>query len=228
MANTKKVAVNKKQDKVEGKEKVKPSMLGVSPDLPEFEREEESVKKDEEKDEEKSSREDFKFKEKRVVSLSSLNMINPLRQQQPLGVGVVILKSTGDFVTYISSPFDIAKIDNAIYEWNGDKEHVFTIISKDRRYPANFFFEGNPRAQPLRLGLEKGLVIEAYQDRSSKQLLDGRNLLDKLELTSLRLSLFDKSSKQSEGLLTEDNVKWLWIVIGIVAVIVVIAVMQSM
>lgn len=212
MANTKKVAVNKKQDKVEGKEKVNPSMLGVSPDLPEFEREEESVKPE----------------KKKEVSLSSSNVINPLRQQQSLGVGVVILKSTGDFVTYISSPFDIAKIDNAIYEWNGDKEHVFTIISKDRRYPANFFFEGNPRAQPLRLGLEKGLVIEAYQDKTTKQILDGRNLLDKLELTSLRLSLFDKSSKQSEGLITEGNVKWLWVVIGIVAVVIVIAVMQSM
>lgn len=200
MANTKKVVINK-EDKI--KDKV------------------EEEKKSQEK-------ESVKPEKKKEVSLSSLNLVNPLRQQQPLGVGVVILKSTGDFVTYISSSFDIAKIDNAIYEWNGDKEHVFTIISKDKRYPANFFFEGNPRAQPLRLGLEKGLIIEAYQDKVSKQLFDGRNLLDKLELTVSRLSLFDKSSKQSEGLLTEGNVKWLWVVIGVVAVIVIIAVMQSM
>jgi hypothetical protein len=130
-------------------------------------------------------------------------------------VAVEIMRASGFKDTYICESFKVIQVGNSLYEWSEDKDCLYYVKVKNNTYPANFFYEANPKAQPIKQGIAPaGYVYNNY-------LLDGRALLQRLEQAAWGIGEWQEGSK--ERLVTEGNFKWIIIMVVVIVVAVIAA-----
>lgn len=156
--------------------------------------------------------------EHKAESQKAPGILSPIKSRlQPakkgVNVGVFLMKSSGNLEFFITPAFSLLQIDNCAYEWNPESDYILFYDTGKQMLSCNFFYEGNVKAQRIRSGLSP----EAYAIEG--KMIDGKDLMNKMELAVLGLGMAEKASK--ERVVTEDNIKWLWVMIAVVVVAVI-------
>lgn len=146
-------------------------------------------------------------------------LIQPIKSKiqeskKPVQVGIFLMRSSGNLEFFLSEPFSLIQIDNCAYEWNPHSEYVFTHDDGKQQINCGYFYEGNPKAQKIK----RGITPEAYQIEG--KMVDGKDLMNKMELAVLGMGMAEKASK--EKVITEGNIKWLWVMIAVVVVAIIV------
>jgi hypothetical protein len=164
------------------------------------------------------------------VTMSPGIKVNVTRFQPGDAVILEIMRKTGRKEFYLVPQYKLYQFENAIYEWNESENYLYTIQikagAKLKEYPANRYYEGNPKAQPERAGLYPSAYFYTNAEDGKKYILDGRALMQRLELSAWDIKEWKEGSK--ERLVTDINMKWIVIAIVVVVVAVIAAfVMQG-
>lgn len=164
------------------------------------------------------------------VTVSNGVKANVTRLQPGDAVIFEIMRKTGRKEFYIMPQYKLLQFENVIYEWNESENYLYTIQikagAKMKEYPANRYYEGNPKAQPERAGLYPSAYFYTNAEDGKKYLLDGRALMQRLELAAWDIKEWKEGSK--ERLITDINMKWIVVAIVVVVVAVIAAfVMQG-
>ena len=146
------------------------------------------------------------------VSEEDKKTIQPSKKE--IKVGIFLMRKSGDLEFFAVPTYSLIQIDNCIYEWDGRDNYAFSHKTKYGKLSCNLYYEDNSKAQQIK----KGINLEAYEKEG--KFLSGKDLMNKTQLAVLWMGMLEKATKGH--VVTEGNIKWLWVVIGVVIVVAIV------
>ena len=149
-------------------------------------------------------------KDQEVAKIDEKDKKEMRPSKKEIEVGIFLMRKSGDLEFFTHEAYSLVQIDNSIYEWDGRDDYAFSYRTKQGKLSCNSYYEGNPKAQQVK----RGINLEAYEKEG--KFLSGKDMMNKMQLAVMWMGMLEKATKGH--VVTEGNIKWLWIVIGIIVV----------